>query len=190
MKTRTILLGSASFFAAVIVIVLFVRIGETNNALAELAQQQKAQLSGLQDSVTALRKDIAALRALAPGLGEYMTAIQLHMGKLWFAARAANWGLATYELSELIEAVDGAESLHEVKNSVDVASVLAAVENTQVPLLDRAIGEKNPSRFTIAYTQTLEACNGCHRAAGNGFIHITLPAGPPVTNQRWAPSAD
>ena len=34
-----------------------------------------------------------------------MTTIQLHAGKLWFAAKAANWELAEYELDELKETI-------------------------------------------------------------------------------------
>src|SRR5215831_11357545 len=42
-----------------------------------------------------------------PGLGEFMSTIQLHHGKLWFAGINENWELANFELNEIIESVDG-----------------------------------------------------------------------------------
>src|SRR6266508_4873596 len=29
----------------------------------------------------------------SPGLGEFMTTMQLHMGKVWFAGKSSNWDL-------------------------------------------------------------------------------------------------
>ena len=53
-----------------------------------------------------LEAEVAAAKELAPALGEYMTTIQLHAGKLWFAAKASNWELAAYELHELEEPME------------------------------------------------------------------------------------
>lgn len=44
----------------------------------------------------------------SPGLGEFMTTMQLHMGKVWFAGKASNWDLARYELDELRETMEAA----------------------------------------------------------------------------------
>ena len=38
-----------------------------------------------------------------PGLGEIMTLNQMRHIKLWFAGKATNWPLASYELDELEE---------------------------------------------------------------------------------------
>jgi hypothetical protein len=44
----------------------------------------------------------------APGLGEFMTAMQLRHAKLWFAGRAKNWDLAGYEIDEIKEGLEDA----------------------------------------------------------------------------------
>src|SRR5437016_9224862 len=80
-----------------------------------------------------------------------------------------------------------AEALHARKNNVDITSVLQSVRQTQLQLVERAIGKKNIGAFKDAYGQTLSACNGCHRPAGYEFIHIIPPTGEPVTNQQWKP---
>jgi hypothetical protein len=132
-----------------------------------------------------MQPELSSVKESTPGLGEFMTTIQLHMGKLWFAAKAKNWQLAEYELDELKETMEGAESLHAVKNGVNVSSVLDSVVQTQIAELAESIKRQNQADFQKAYDETRSACNGCHESAGYGFIQIVRPNAPPVTNQRW-----
>ncbi len=148
-------------------------------------QDVKTVVAALQDSLKDLRQQIELLKLQAPGLGEYMTTIQLHAAKLWFAVEASNWDLASYELDEMSETMDGARALHAFKNGLDVSGVLQSVQETQIPLMRQAIVSKERPSFTAAYGQTLDACNGCHRSAGYGFISIITPTAPPVSNQSW-----
>ena len=139
----------------------------------------------MKDSVHVLNLVVDSLRAQVPGLGDYMTTIQLHVAKLWFAGQASNWKLAKYELDELAEAMEAAESLHAKRKDVDISVVLRSVRLAQIPLLEQSLEKKNHHAFGDAYDQTLAACNGCHRPAGYEFIHIVTPNREPVTNQRW-----
>ena len=142
-------------------------------------------VSQLKDSLALLHRAVDSLKAQTPGLGEYMSTIQLHAAKLWFAGQAANWKLARYEHDELEETIEAAEVLHARKNDVDITAVLESVRQTQLPMVEQAISRKSPTAFKSAYSQTLAACNGCHRPAGYEFIHIITPTREPVTNQRW-----
>jgi len=152
---------------------------------ASQPQDLKAVVALLQDSLKDLQQQLDQLKQQAPGLGEYMSTIQLHAAKLWFAVGASNWDLALYELDEMSETMDGARALHVFKNGLDISGVLQSVQETQIPLMRRAIVSKTSSTFTSAYGETLDACNGCHRSSGYGFISIIPPTTPPVTNQRW-----
>jgi hypothetical protein len=114
-----------------------------------------------------------------------MTTIQLHAGKLWFAAKALNWELANYELDELKETMEAAKGRNAEKNGVKISGVLDSVLQTQVAQLADTIKRKNPAEFQKSYDETLSACNGCHTEAGFKFIHIVRPSAPPVTNQTW-----
>ena len=145
----------------------------------------KAALAATQDSLRTMQRQVDSLKQQVPGLGEYMSAIQLHIAKIWFAGQALNWNLASYELNELGEAVDGAEALHALRDSVNVTGVLQSVHNTQLETLRQSILSKQHKTFLNAYAQTLDACNSCHRSAGYSFIHIVTPTAPPVTNQSW-----
>jgi hypothetical protein len=150
------------------------------------SERVTADFLHMRDSLETLHRMVDSLRAQAPGLGEYMTTIQLHTAKLWFAAEASNWKLARYELDELAETMEAAESLHARRNDVDVSMVLRGVRLSQVPLLGQSFDRKSFREFSDAYKQTLAACNGCHRPAGYEFIHIVPPTREPVTNQQWS----
>jgi len=148
-------------------------------------QDLKTTVAMLQDSIKDLQQQLDQLKQQVPGLGEYMTTIQLHASKLWFAVGASNWELASYELDEMSETMDGARALHAFRNGLDIAGVLQSLQETQLPLMRQAIAARSSAAFSSAYGQTLDACNGCHRSAGYGFISIMVPTAPPVTNQRW-----
>jgi hypothetical protein len=163
---------------------LFLRLGAAEREGARLSRS----VVQLEDSIAVLAGAVDSLEARRPGLGEYMSTIQLHAAKLWFAGQAGNWGLVRYELDELGETIEAAEALHTTKNSVNVTAVLRSVREGQLPLFDRAVAAKDLKAFDTVYDETLEACNGCHRPAGYEFIHITRPGREPVTNQRWKPS--
>ena len=149
------------------------------------AEHIAASVAQMRDSLAVLHRAVDSLKAQTPGLGEYMSTVQLHTAKLWFAGQAANWKLAKYEQHELEETIEAAEALHANKDSVDISAVLQSVRQTQLPLIDQAISKKSFRAFENAYSQILAACNGCHRPAGYQFIHIITPTREPVTNQQW-----
>jgi hypothetical protein len=143
------------------------------------------ELAALQDSLKRVQAELAAAKESAPGLGDYMTTIQLHAGKLWFASKASNWELAEYELGELKETMEAAKTLNAEKNGVKISNVLDSVLQTQVAQLAGSIKSKSQAEFQKSYDDTLSACNGCHTESGYKFIHIIRPTALPVTNQKW-----
>lgn len=178
-------LWGGTIFCVVLVIVLLLRIFSLESQIRSLGEGNSRALTTFQDSVKQLQAELATAKEMAPGLGEYMTTIQLHAGKLWFAAKAANWELAEYELDELKETIEAAKGLNAEKNGVKISDVLDSVLQTQVAALDKSIKSKSQTKFRSSYDETLSACNGCHQSAGYKFIHIVRPSAPPVTNQKW-----
>jgi hypothetical protein len=143
------------------------------------------ELTSLQGSLKRMQAELALVKELSPGLGEYMTTIQLHAAKLWFAAKASNWELAAYELHELEETMEAVTKLNVETNGVKISNVMDAVLKTQVAQLEKTIGAKDQSAFQKSYDETLSACNGCRTESGHRFIQIVRPSAPPVTNQKW-----
>jgi len=183
-------LWGASALCVVVVVFIFFHVLGLGRDVETLRSRNQAETAALQEALNRMQADLEAAKQLTPGLGEYMTTIQLHAGKLWFAARALNWELANYELDELKETMEAAKVLNAEKNGVKISGVLDAVLQTQVAQLAASIKRKNPAEFQQSYDETLSACNGCHTEAGFKFIHIVRPTAPPVTNQRWEMSAE
>jgi hypothetical protein len=182
---QTAYLWSSMIICAVLIVVLLFKINSLENKVRLIGEPNGSALSTLQNSVKLAQADANAAKELAPGLGEFMTTIQLHASKLWFAAKAANWELAKYELDELKETMEAAKGLNEEKNGVKISNVLDSVLQTQVANLEKTMESKSQSAFKKSYDETLSACNGCHTEAGYKFIHIVRPTAPPVTNQKW-----
>ena len=169
--------------SVVVFLFLIVRVINLGKEIQGLGDKNSRELAALQDSLKRAQADLATAKELAPGLGEYMSTIQLHAGKLWFAAKASNWELANYELDELTETMEAVKALNAEKNGVKISGVLDSVLQTQVAQLAESIKHKSPTEFQKLYDETLSACNGCHTEAGYKFIHIVRPSAPPVTNQ-------
>lgn len=168
-----------------LLIVSVLVIGLWMSSTASEVEHLKTSVGEFSDSVQTLLATLDSLKEQMPGLGDYMSTIQLHTAKLWFAAQAANWELVRFELHELDETIEAAEMLHATKNNVNISSVLQSMRETQLFQMSQASDEKDLNAFKRIYGQTIEACNGCHRPAGYAFIHITHPSAPPVMNQSW-----
>src|SRR6266545_6878711 len=108
MKSATYL-WSALTVCVVLIVVLLIWINRLDNQVRSLHTPDGG---ALQDSLKRMQAELATEKELAPGLEEYMTTIQLHAGKLWFAAKAANWELAEYELDKLKETMETAKALN------------------------------------------------------------------------------
>ncbi len=182
---HAVYLWAALILSMVLILALFLRVLRLDSQVQSLSPPNTGALTALQDSLKRMQADLASTKELAPGLGKYMTTIQLHAGKLWFAAKANNWQLAQYELDELKETMEAAKGLNAEKNGIKISNVLDSVLQTQVAELDKSIKSKKQTDFQKSYDETLSACNGCHTEAGYKFIHIVRPSAPPVTNQQW-----
>ena len=123
-----------------------------------------------------------------PGLGEFMQAIQIHHAKLWLAAKARNWPLAEYQLSEMKEVFSDVEDLVPTYKSVPVGQMIEAITTGAVAELEKAVDEKNLAKFTTAYNKLTAACNDCHKAASRGFIQIRRPTHSTFANENFAPA--
>jgi hypothetical protein len=186
----TAYLSGALFLCMILIVVLFFRVLRLEKRVSILSEPNGAGVTALHESLKRVEADLATAKDLAPGLGEYMTTIQLHAAKLWFAAKASHWELAAYELHELEETMETVKKLNVEKNGVKISNVMDAVLKTQIAQLEESIKRKNQTEFQKSYDETLSACNGCHTESGHKYIRIIRPIAPPVTNQKWEMSAN
>jgi hypothetical protein len=127
-------------------------------------------------------------KAYMPGLGEFMLVIQAHHAKLWLAARARNWALAEYQLSEMKEVLSDVQDLVPTYKKVPVGQMIDAITTGAIAELEKAVDEKKFPKFAIAYNKLTAACNDCHKAASRGFIVIHRPTRSAFPNQDFRPA--
>ena len=123
-----------------------------------------------------------------PGLGEFMQVIQNHHAKVWLAAKARNWELAQYQLSEMKEVLDEVRELVPTYKNVPVGQMVDAIATGPIGDLEKAVEEKKFGKFAKSYDKLTEACNSCHMAASRGFIKIRRPARSTFENQDFSPA--
>lgn len=140
---------------------------------AERAAQMQAQVDSLKKELDSTYK---------PGLGEFMSSIQLHHEKLWFAGQAQNWMLADFEMDEISELLEDikkyAANRPEIKSLPMILPALDSVNN--------AILRKDPAMFKDAYMLLTNTCNNCHRATQHAFNVIKVPDVSPVSDQSFS----
>ena len=135
--------------------------------------------SNLQSRIDSLEKKLAT--TYKPGFGEFMSSIQVHHAKLWFAGKEQNWELAKFELDEIIETKDAIEQFQmnrEESKKIDMLKpALTAVY--------QAILRSDTAIFRSSYLTLTAACNDCHKAVGFGFNIVKVPDSPPFSNQAF-----
>ncbi|UAY55080.1 hypothetical protein [Arachidicoccus terrestris] len=136
--------------------------------------QQNDNTAYLQSQIDSLR-----VNSYKPGFGEFMSSIQIHHDKLWFAGQNMNWELADFEMSEI------RESLDDIKKYCTDRPEANSIDMIEQPLqnLDNAILHKDKEAFVKHYRVLTATCNSCHQKTAHGFNVITIPTAPPFTNQ-------
>lgn len=139
--------------------------------------QQTENIQILQTRVDSLQGEID--HAYKPGLGEFMSSIQVHHNKLWFAGQDQNWKLADFEIKEIKESLaDIKEYCKDRPETKDIGMIDFAMDS-----LSNAIQLKNLSQFKSNYLLLTQTCNSCHRATNHGYNLIKIPDTPAFSNQ-------
>lgn len=138
------------------------------------------------NEVSQMQKQIDSLQhrldeSYTPGLGEFMSSIQVHHAKLWFSGINSNWKLAEFELVEI------QESLDDIKKFITDRPEVKSIEmiNPTLENLTKAIQAKNIEGFKSGYELLTNTCNKCHMDTAHEFNLITAPTSPPFSNQRF-----
>lgn len=120
-----------------------------------------------------LENRVQVLASIQPGLGAVMREMAERFANTYWAANGGNWGLAQYQLKELLEAQEVAEITRPQR-----APMLKANEETFLAPLAKAIENKDLSLFNRRFKEAKNGCMGCHTALGYGYIQFKLPKLP------------
>jgi len=138
---------------------------------------QTGHANVLQNRIDSLESKLA--HSYKPGFGDFMSSIQVHHNKLWFAGQSQNWKLADFEIHELMEAIDDIQNYQaERKESKMIGMILPALDS-----VNTAIQQKNSALFRSSYTLLTNTCNNCHRVVNFEFNIVKIPSTPPFSNQ-------
>ena len=144
--------------------------------------QQNNQVQKMQATVDSLQKQLH--ETYKPGFGEFMSGIQTHHAKLWFAGINNNWPLADFEIHEIEEALEDVQKFCSDRPEVkSIGMITAALDSTK-----NSIQQKNLSLFKNDFLLLTATCNNCHKATDHGFNVVTVPTELPVTNQDFKPA--
>jgi len=117
-----------------------------------------------------------------PRLGDIMNNAQTRHIKLWYAAKAANWDLASFEIRQLQENLVEAALLYSgipMTNVTTLAAPLQAVAD--------AIAAKDSQKFAKAFGDLTGGCNSCHQSMQRAFVLIRIPTDQPFGDQVFPP---
>jgi len=117
---------------------------------------------------------IGQIAEIQPGLGTIMIEFGHRFYVAYYAAKAGNWGLAEYQIHELVEAQEVAEATRP-----KYTEALKTFEHGALADLQEAIKAKKWKLFDEKYTQTTNACNACHKSTGHPYIQYRLPQEAP-----------
>lgn len=135
------------------------------------------QILQLQNKVDSLQ--LALKETYKPGLGEFMSSIQVHHEKLYFAGQNQNWKLADFEIHEIMEAVNDIQHYAGERTEVkELPMLLPALDS-----MNAAIKKQDKNLFNKNFIDLTNTCNECHKAVNYGFNLVKIPETPPFSNQ-------
>jgi hypothetical protein len=143
--------------------------------------QNDKQVEQMQLKIDSLQKELSA--TYKPGFGEFMSGVQQHHAKLWFAGQNQNWPLADFEIHEIQEALDDIQKFCTDREETKSIGMI----NLPIDSLMSAIQQKNLIHFNSSYVFLTNTCNNCHKETKHEFNVVTIPSSPPVTNQDFKP---
>jgi hypothetical protein len=116
-------------------------------------------------------EDVATIQ---PGLGRLMPEVGARTWKLYYAAKAENWALATFQAKE----IKGLMELGAFTRPKHEEALNKFMEENWKPVQD-AINKKDFAAFEAAFHAAVDAGNAYHELKDKPYIVWKLPDTPP-----------
>jgi hypothetical protein len=139
--------------------------------------QQSGGTEALQNRIDNLEAKLK--ESYKPGFGEFMSNIQAHHAKLWFAGKNQNWKLADFEVHEIMESIEDIQKYQTERKE----SQLIGMINPALDSVNTAIEQKNWKLFNKRYSLLTNTCNNCHKAVNFQFNVVKVPDTQTFRNQ-------
>lgn len=112
---------------------------------------------------------VNVLGDIAPGTAVQMLEVGQRLNAMNGAAKKKNWAYASYQLDEMVSAL---EKLKVTRPSRAVA--IQAFLDANVPGLEAAIVSADKATYQAALETTVAACTQCHEDSGFGFLTVKV----------------
>lgn len=139
--------------------------------------QQSGSNKDLQARIDSLKGALAD--TYKPGFGEFMSTIQAHHAKLWYAGSNQNWELADFEIHELMEAIEDIQHYQTGRKESKMIGMISPAMDS----VSSAIARQNEELFNGSFKMLTNACNNCHQETEFGFNVVKIPDTPSFPNQ-------
>jgi hypothetical protein len=146
--------------------------------------QQAENTQLIQNRIDSLESKLAD--AYKPGFGDFMSGIQTHHSKLWFAGQSYNWKLADFEVHEIMEAIVDIQKYQTERKECQLIGMI----NPALDSMNIAIQQRNLAFFDRSYIFLTNTCNNCHRATNFEFNVVKIPDNQPFSNQEFKVKKD
>jgi len=154
-------------------------------AVAEYWRAQKAstpaaaQATGGADTAA----DVDRLKTLVPSQSHGMADVGYHWTNLWFAGQQKNWPLAEFYFNETRQHILWTIRIRPIRKDeeqrdVDLKAIFDAVDATTLAAVKIAIAQKDLTKFSKAYKESLEGCYSCHKASSKPYLRPVVPKTP------------
>ena len=143
---------------------------------------QNDKVQKMQTTIDSLQKQLN--ETYKPGFGEFMSGIQTHHAKLWFAGQNQNWPLADFEVHEIQEAMEDVQKFCSDRPEAKAIGMIGP----SIDSVNNAIQQKDLQLFNRQFILLTNTCNKCHQSTEHGFNIVTIPASLPVVNQDFKPA--
>lgn len=139
--------------------------------------QQTQKMQAMQDQIDSLQIELRD--SYKPGFGEFMSNVQSHHAKLWFAGKNQNWKLADFEIHEIIETVEDIQKYEtDREESKEIGMINPALDS-----VNAAIEKKDLGLFESSFTNLTNTCNNCHHRTNFEFNVVKIPEEQTFSNQ-------
>ena len=118
-------------------------------------------------------------------LAVYMSYIQTHFSKLYFAGKANNLPLSKFYVHEINESFETIVDANVVDEGHNISALAKQFGEGPFHRFEKTIEEKGLANFENIYSDLINNCNGCHLTTEHSYINIVVPVDPPVGNQNY-----
>ena len=126
-----------------------------------------------------LENKLEEVKSYKPGFGEFMSNVQIHHAKLWFAGKNQNWKLTEFEINEIKETFDDLKIYQSEREETKLIPMISVALDS----VSSSIEQKDLKLFKNSFVLLTNTCNDCHLAAHFEFNKIKIPETPPFSNQ-------